>query len=401
MRIAIVAALWCAVIGCGGVRQSTADAGLDGDGDEDGVADAVDNCPDVANPGQENRDRKPSATATAIPFTFRPLPTTVAVTEDDETSSPIAIGFDFIFFGETYDAVQIDSNGLLILAPQPAGLGSLYAPTEVPDFYSPNGIVAGYWADLDPSRSGQVVWDLQGAEPDREFVVEWDGVDHVQGEGMRVTMQIVLRENGSQIEIHCQECPTDGGIHSQGVEDPTGLFGVALTGRSKHNFSLEMDGVRFETELAEPDEFGDACDNCPDLWSSDASDRDDDGIGDACDNCPDLANETQTDGDFDRVGDDCDLCDDGFDELNKDGDGDNVGDVCDVCAAIDNPLQEDRDGDYIGDVCDYCPDVNNYDETVPDTDMDGVIDPCDNCPDDPNGDQADSDGDRTGDACET
>jgi Thrombospondin type 3 repeat len=192
-----------------------------------------------------------------------------------------------------------------------------------------------------------------------------------------VTMQIVLRESGSAIEVHCQECTSDGEAHSQGIEDQLGLFGAALDGRSLRNFDANGDGVRFETALAAPDDLGDACDACPTLWATGAGAQDSDGdeIGDACDNCPALANPTQTDVDRDRVGNDCDLCPMNYDDFNADADDDQLGNACDNCEAVANPDQADGDDDGPGDACDNCPaDANPGQE---DADQDGIGDLCD------------------------
>ncbi len=385
MRITILAALLAATGGCGDVSSAGADSGFTQadaggntgpDSDEDGVADAVDNCPALSNPGQENRDPEPVARATPIRFAFRETPTEVAVTGDDEVSDPIPIGFDFTYFGATYDQILVGTDGFLMLAPNELFPAEYQFADAIPDVHWPNAVVAGYWADLNQDDGGQIVWGLQGEAPERELVVEWSGVPHFESDGaIAVTMQIVLRENGSAIEVHCQDCPSDGEAHSQGIEDQLGLFGAALNGRSLVNFEVSSDGVLFETELSEPDQAGDACDSCPALWSSEGADRDGDEIGDACDNCPDVANPTQTDVDEDRLGDDCDTCPRNYDDFNQDGDEDQVGDACDNCPDDANQDQADGDRDFTGDVCDNCPVDPNGDQQ--DTDEDGIGDVCD------------------------
>jgi hypothetical protein len=101
------------------------------------------------------------------------------------------------------------------------------------------------------------------------------------------------------------------------------------------------------------------------------------------------------DTDGDGIPDTTDTC--------TDVDGDGFGDpgfplnTCpaDNCPAAGNPGQEDGDGDGPGDACDLCPtDATN------DQDGDGVCGAVDNCPSESNPDQADYDGDGPGDPCD-
>lgn len=121
------------------------------------------------------------------------------------------------------------------------------------------------------------------------------------------------------------------------------------------------------------------------------ADADGDGVGDG-DNCPFVVNPGQVDGDGDGLGDDCDPC---IADIENDADGDGLcGDV-DNCPGDANDGQEDADGDGLGDACDAC--ANDPDNDV---DLDGVCGDLDNCPDDANADQADADTDGIGDVCD-
>ncbi len=122
-------------------------------------------------------------------------------------------------------------------------------------------------------------------------------------------------------------------------------------------------------------------------------DADGDGIADDLDNCPDDANSGQEDGDGDGVGDACDVC---ANDPSDDADGDGVcGDV-DNCFDDANPEQEDADRDDVGDACDVCPN-----DAEDDADGDELCADVDNCPDDANPEQEDADEDGVGDVCET
>lgn len=162
---------------------------------------------------------------------------------DNEGSAAIPLGFNFDFFGETYSQVYVSSNGFLSFT----GEGLTEAvPQELPTPAQPNGIVAAYWGDLDPSEDGMISYEVLGNAPDREFVVEFNAVPHAADANDLVTFQIVLDERDDAIEIHCTSCPTDGNLHTQGVESGSGASHVARsTSRNNRNFSLTNDGARF------------------------------------------------------------------------------------------------------------------------------------------------------------
>ena len=143
------------------------------------------------------------------------------------------------------------------------------------------------------------------------------------------------------------------------------------------------------------DGYGDACD----------LDDDNDGEPDEQDVCRVVADPEQLDTDLDGRGDACDLDDDndGLDDsvelalgsstiaADSDDDGINDGDglnPLDNCILISNPNQLDRDQDQSGDLCDN------------DDDNDGVLDVNDNCPLYVNADQLNTDQDGFGDVCD-
>ncbi len=116
-------------------------------------------------------------------------------------------------------------------------------------------------------------------------------------------------------------------------------------------------------------------------------DSDEDGVFDRYDNCPEISNPDQANSDFDDEGGDA--CD--TPEL-ADADGDLIPDSGDNCPNKANQDQLDSDEDGIGDLCDTYP--NDFDN-------DGADDDVDNCPTDSNPGQEDNDNDGLGNICDS
>jgi hypothetical protein len=147
-------------------------------------------------------------------------------------------------------------------------------------------------------------------------------------------------------------------------------------------------------------------------------DSDADGDSDSDDNCPLVANEDQLNTDGDVLGNVCDDDDDndgltdveeeaiGTNPLEIDSDDDGASDGADNCPLTANADQQNTDGDDTGDACDADDDgdgVGDEDDEFPtdasesvDTDKDGVGDNSDAFPEDPS-ETIDTDGDNTGD----
>ena len=76
------------------------------------------------------------------------------------------------FFGKVYaDVVVVSSNGYFTFGAEHYAFGNTW---PIPSTHAPNGFVAPYWADLDPSAEG-VVWTHSSAE---RLLIEWHSVPY-------------------------------------------------------------------------------------------------------------------------------------------------------------------------------------------------------------------------------
>ncbi|MGI6375238.1 MAG: Ig-like domain-containing protein [Anaerolineae bacterium] len=368
------------------------------DADGDGVPDASDNCPAVANPGQADSDGDgvgdacdgcPNDPAKVAPGIcgcgVADVDSDGDWTRDCEDGCPLDPGkIEPGICGCGTPDVDSDGDGL------PDCLDN--CPTD-PDKVAP-GICGCGVADVDSDGDGT---------PDCADEYPFDPLKTAPG------------LNG------CGKSDTDA--------DADGIADADDNCPYEHNPD-QADG--------DGDGVGTACDNCRTAPNADQIDTDWDGYGDVCDNCPLVENTGQGDADGDGTGDVCDGCQDdprktapgqcGCNRADTDTDQDGVADCHDNCPTTPNADQLDADGDGVGDVCDICPLDPSYVDsdgdgtldcvdgcpndtfkTEPgacgcgvadsDSDGDGVMDCVDNCPEMANPDQADGDGDGVGDAC--
>ena len=143
----------------------------------------------------------------------------------DDRSERIPIGFSFPFYGEVHNTVEVSSNGYLAFA----GYGTDATNDTIPAGRTPNGIIAAFWDNLDPSAGGLVSYLTIGQAPHRKLVVQWTAVRFRNASGT-ATFQAVLHEGTGYILINLDSTGRArlGDNHTIGVEAPSGADGVLI-----------------------------------------------------------------------------------------------------------------------------------------------------------------------------
>lgn len=160
-----------------------------------------------------------------VSYEFEDIATTgTPVTlSDDQVSGALPLGFAFDYYGTEYNDIYVSSNGFLTVL---SGSGSgCCTGGELPSPTTPNGVIAGWWEDLNPSSGGTIHYQTLGDAPRRYMVVQFTNVPHFGG-GNLVTLQYKLFEGSNNIEVHYQAAPSDGGTHSAGIENESGTIGL-------------------------------------------------------------------------------------------------------------------------------------------------------------------------------
>jgi gliding motility-associated-like protein len=185
------------------------------------------------------------------PYPFgRPLNVSVAdytllSLNDDQVSASLNLGFNFTYFGTTFTQFKISSNGFITLGTANNNSGCCSGQT-IPSTTGIQNFIAGYWEDLDPDggNAGTIETYRAGSGANEIRVINFINVPHF-GSNDSITFQIVLYETSNIIQIHSVNLPTNGGTHTQGIENAGGTAGHFVTGRNAANWSAASDYVSF------------------------------------------------------------------------------------------------------------------------------------------------------------
>jgi PKD repeat protein len=190
-------------------------------------------------------------TVASIPFAPEAGPFTTRLAQGDFDSiddatwggpSGFDLGFNFTFFGTTYNTFWVGSNGAVMFQPVPWGACCYrWIPAADEDF-PVNNMVALALTDLAPADN-QISYAIRGSAPNRRLIVNFDQVPLFSGMGA-VTTQAILFEGSNVIEVHTtsQDAMQE---FTQGVENANGSQAAYLPGRNLSVYGLTNDAVRF------------------------------------------------------------------------------------------------------------------------------------------------------------
>ncbi len=161
---------------------------------------------------------------------------------DDFNHGPFSMGFDFPFYGGTFNEVRVCTNGWLSFT----STSTAYDNQGIPDTDDPNHLLAPMWDDLNPSTGGNIYYyaDLNN----NRFIVEYDGVPHYSGGGPE-TFQIILNANGSI--VYQYRILDTGNSCTVGIENATGTDGLQISFNANYLHS-EMAILMASEPLPEP-----------------------------------------------------------------------------------------------------------------------------------------------------
>ena len=162
------------------------------------------------------------------PFTLNAISSAVdSLVTDDAYTDVVDIGFNFDFYGNTYNKMLISSNGYVTFDTSNATGYSPYsinAPIPNPGFEPENAILVT-WQDTDPNFGGAIYFGSYGASPNKVYVVTWCAIPMFSCNQLIYTSQLRMYEGSNKIEMYLQDRPLcltwNGGAGIQGTVDAT------------------------------------------------------------------------------------------------------------------------------------------------------------------------------------
>ena len=276
------------------------DSDYDGYSDGDEVAQGTDPLCERSTPGN-NYSVRDDLAGTFIDISATGTDSGIYANDD---GVELPIGFDFNFYGQTFNSVWVSSNGYLTFDPTNV---SDYSNDQIPNTTTPNSIIAAFWDDLDLSNAGSILYQTTGIAPNRQFIVMYNQVPHISDSGSSFTFEIVLLEADNSITIIYSALQNGSGLYADGSNATVGIedsSGTAGTEYSYNGSNLLYNGLTVRFTLtsvtgtcADTDVDGvyDDIDNCPETFNPDQIDSDGDLVGDVCDNCVEVVNPDQRD----------------------------------------------------------------------------------------------------------
>ena len=181
--------------------------------------------------------------STAIPFNYRDIVGTDLHLGNDD-SATIRPPFPIQFGGVSFPTLNVNTNGnVTFFGP--------FVEWEISPLPTPGAatLVAPFWDDLATGKTGSVRWEVTGAPPNRELVIEWRDIHHTWCDldmaGMTAKFQIVFFEGSSDILFNYADVifggafdPYDGPCYEIVYGGNKATVGVQSTNALANQFSF-------------------------------------------------------------------------------------------------------------------------------------------------------------------
>lgn len=147
----------------------------------------------------------------------------------------------FLFGGETYTSVGVDSNGYVVIGGGSSADNECCEVQSFPDPARPNNVIAPFWTDLDPSSGGQVYAGTLTDGTHTYLVLDYEGVVDF-GTTVSNTFEVWIQlgsAEGQWISYGALNGP-NGQDLAAGVENRDGSSGVNITPTANTDYVVKL-----------------------------------------------------------------------------------------------------------------------------------------------------------------
>jgi subtilisin family serine protease/PKD repeat protein len=142
---------------------------------------------------------------------------------DESNIGPLAIGFEFPFYGSAYHTFQFCSNGYISLSQDS---DSAWENIAIPSPQAPALLIAPFWSDLDFRYTGKAYYQ---SDTDK-LVITWEDVPFYTGSintVMTNTFQAILYKSGNILFQYARMADSSKSA-TIGIQDTTGTRGLLV-----------------------------------------------------------------------------------------------------------------------------------------------------------------------------
>ena len=151
---------------------------------------------------------------------------------DDGMAFDVKIGFDFEFYGDIFDTVNISNNGFLTFG----GRSSMCCQgNQLPSFGMDNSI-SGLWTDLISTNGANPYVKSFDVDGERWFTVGWYGTFEYYNTSAPNTFEISLYEGSNDILFNYGDVNVFGHNFTIGLQGTEGQFEQIYTGTNSNQF---------------------------------------------------------------------------------------------------------------------------------------------------------------------
>lgn len=189
----------------------------------------------------------------------------LSLTGDDYYADTLKLPFDFCFYGNTYTAVAVSTNGMVSFDLSHLGQNmtySFYNSCPIPNVNFPSDVrnaIYGVYEDITIgyyNNQGELRMDVFGDYPCRTACFIWRDCPLFGNQDTAHSSMIVLYEGTNIIDVyiekHIGEASTNNGEALVGIQDAAGTFGIAPPGRNGGVWRTTREAWRF-TPIGTPD----------------------------------------------------------------------------------------------------------------------------------------------------